>query len=109
MERQVMDQILSSALRDATLAWLNRLDTLILAADSSSRTAIAETELVRMVGAWRALLAEHEPDEEGRCRRCAGRRRRRGHLCPVWTTAHHYLVVSDPPRSGVARHALTSG
>lgn len=104
-----MDQVLSSALRDATLSWLDRLDTLICAADASSRTAIAETELLRMVAAWRALLAEHEPDEEGRCRRCARRRRRRRHLCSVWITAHQYLVVSDAPTSGIARHALTSG
>jgi hypothetical protein len=103
-----MDHVLSSALRDATSGWLSRLETLVRDADVTSRAALAQTEMVRMVIAWRSLLAEHEPDEEGRCRRCAGWRRRRPYPCSVWVSAHRYLVVDDAPGSGIARHAMAS-
>ena len=102
-----MDHVLSSALRDATYAWLDQLEMLAREADEASRAALAQTELIRMATAWRALLAEHEPDDEGRCPRCSGwPRRRRGYRCSVWVTAHRYLVVNGT--SG-ARHALSSG
>jgi hypothetical protein len=89
---------------------LERLETLVRGADVPSRAALAQTELVRMVLAWRALLAEHEPDEGGCCPRCSGWWwcRRRGYRCSVWVTAHRYLVVNDMAACG-ARHSLASG
>jgi hypothetical protein len=93
-----MDGVLPSALRDATYGWLQRLETVARGADVPSRAALAQTELVRLIVAWRVLLAEHEPDEEGRCPRCTGWcRRRRGYRCSVWVTAHRCLVVDDAP------------
>jgi hypothetical protein len=104
-----MDGVLSSALRDATYDWLQRLETLVRDADVPSRAALAQTEFVRLAAAWRALLAEHDPDEEGRCPRCSRWRRRRRFPCSVWLSAHHQLVASDvPPCAGAARHAVTS-
>jgi hypothetical protein len=102
-----MDRVLSAALREATYAWLDRLEMLVREADLPSRAALAETELMRSVTAWRALLAEHEPDEEGRCRRCAGWRWRRRRSCPcsVWVTVHRCLVVNDTLGYDGARHA----
>jgi hypothetical protein len=103
-----MDDVLSAALRDATYGWLSRLETLIFHADLPSRAALAETEMSRLIAAWRALLAEHEPDEDGRCPRCSGRRRhRRGYRCSVWVTAHRHLVVNDAASDGSGRHAMS--
>lgn len=104
-----MNSVLSSTLRDATYEWLDRLDELARTADEQSRTLLAETELVRLIEAWRVLLAEHEPDEDGCCPTCVGRwRRRRGYRCPVWSTAHRHLVAAEPESAG-GRHALTNG
>jgi hypothetical protein len=98
-----MDQVLASALRDATYGWLDRLEMLVRDADEPSRAALAQSELIRMTSAWRALLAEHEPDEDGRCPRCSRwRRRLRGYQCSVWVSAHRHLVVDGATG---ARHA----
>jgi hypothetical protein len=103
----VMDGVLFSALREATLCWLDRLETLARDADAPSRAALAQNELFRLAEAWRVLLAEHEPDERGRCPRCSGWcRRRRGYHCSVWMTAHRCLVVDD--MSGLARHSIVA-
>ena len=98
-----MDGVLAAALREAVYGWLDRLEMLIRDADEPSQAALAQGELGRLAGAWRALLAEHEPDEDGRCPRCSGWRRRQGYRCSVWVTAHRYLVLDG--ESG-ARHAL---
>jgi hypothetical protein len=107
----VMDGVLSSALREATYWWLDKLETLVRDADVPSRAALADVELIRLVGAWRALLAEHEPDDQGRCPRCprCSRwcRRRQGYSCSVWVTAHRCLVAED--MSGLARHSVPVG
>jgi hypothetical protein len=102
----VTEDVLSSALRDATYGWLDQLETLVRDADLPSRAALAEMELVRLTKAWRALLGEHEPDEDGRCRSCSKRWRRRGYRCSVWVSAHRHLVLGDSPTDGSARHAL---
>jgi hypothetical protein len=108
----VTDAVLSSALRDATYGWLDRLERLTRAVDVSSRAMLAETELVRLIVAWRALLGEHEPGQDGRCPSCSGWRQRRGYRCRVWVSAHRHLVTgevtSQAPASG-GRHALMNG
>ncbi len=81
-----------AAVRDAVFERLNYLDQLVTEADLPSRAALAETEIVRMTDAWRALLAEHEPDSRGRCRNCSRWRRPRAFPCAAWTIAHHHLV-----------------
>jgi hypothetical protein len=101
-----MDHVLSSALRDAIYGFLARLEMLICDADLPSRAALAESEMPRLINAWRALLVEHEPDEDGLCRCCSGwRKRRRGYRCSVWVTAHRHLVVNDVSGQDVGRHA----
>ena len=90
-----MDDVLSTALREATYEWFERLETVARDADAESQAALAQTELVRLTEAWRALLAEHEPDEDGRCPQCSGWRRPKSFPCPVWLCAHRRLVACD--------------
>lgn len=104
-----MDSVLSSTLRDATYEWLDRLDALAHTADEQSRALLAETEMVRLIDASRALLAQHEPGEDGCCPTCVGRwRRRRGYRCAAWSTAHRLLVSADDEAPG-GRHVLANG
>lgn len=100
-----MDQVLSSTFRDAVYGWLSYVESLVYEADMPSRAALAEHDLIRLSGMVRALLAEHEPDGDGRCRSCTGRwSRHRAHPCSVWTTAHRHLIVLDDVTGG-GRHA----
>jgi hypothetical protein len=70
-------------LQDAAYERLNYLDALVAGAGQQSKAALADTEITRLTTAWRALLAEHEPDSRCRCRQCCTRRRH-NHLCSVW-------------------------
>ncbi len=100
-----MDEVLASTLRHAVCERLNYLDTLVAEADQESRAALADTEITRLASAWRALLAEHEPEHRGRCPRCSGWLRP-PRPCSVWTIAHRHLIADDTPAaSGTARHA----
>jgi hypothetical protein len=103
-----MDGVLSSALHDATYGWLDRLDALLREADLPSRAALTEGEVPRLISALRALLGEHESDEDGRCRRCTGWRRRHAYRCAVWVTAYRHLVASDTTEVDAGRHALST-
>ena len=100
--------VLSSALRAATYDWLSRLELLARQADAPSRAALAETEVVRLTIGWRALLVDHEPDDDGHCRTCAPRWRRNGRPCTVWASAHRYLVTADVSSAAGGRHAFGS-
>jgi hypothetical protein len=105
-----MDEVLASSLRDAVHQRLEDLDMVATNGDLSSRAALADTEILRLTAAWRAVLSQHAPDQHGRCPQCSGWRRHRVHPCSVWTTAHQYLIVADvPSRSGAGRHATASG
>lgn len=90
-----MDEVLAATLRDAVYSRLDYLDRLVADADLPSRAALADTEIARMTTAWRALLVQHQPDENGRCPQCSGWRRPRQHPCSVWTTAHQHLIAAD--------------
>lgn len=90
-----MDRILGHILRRAVWERLDLLDDLASRADAASLASVAGTELPRLTGGWRALLAEHEPDSEGRCPRCAGRFLRRNAPCSVWQVAHDVLLAAD--------------
>jgi hypothetical protein len=103
-----MDAVLSSALRDGTYGWLQRALVVLRDADEHSRAALAEVEMPRLIAALMALLAEHEPDEDGRCRCCSRRRRRREGRCSVWVTAHRHLLGSEVDHEEGGRHALGS-
>ncbi|MGH3625320.1 MAG: hypothetical protein ACRDQ5_26640 [Sciscionella sp.] len=98
-----MDELLSLTLRDAVYDRLSYLDTLAANADQPSKAALADTEIVRLTAAWRAVLAEHEPDARGRCPQCSRWRRPRAHPCSVWTAAHRHLITT-PSEPGTSRH-----
>lgn len=72
--------------------------------DDSTALDLARVELPKMVSALQALLAEHAPDERGRCGTCRRRRfgRRRPAPCRAYLTAHICLVIADD-RAG-SRH-----
>lgn len=98
-----MDEVLVSTLRDAANGRLDYLDALVGEADVRSRAALAESEITRLTAAWRGLLDQHVPDEQGRCPQCFGWRRGRRFPCTVWTTAHQHLIAADgPPSAGTA-------
>jgi hypothetical protein len=104
-----MNEVLASTLRNAVYERLDYLDRLVSEADLPSRASLADSEIARMTTAWRMLLADHEPDDRGRCRECGGWRRRRPHPCSVWTTAHKNLIVVDSRNTPVTgRHAASS-
>ncbi|HET9138005.1 hypothetical protein [Actinophytocola sp.] len=69
-------------------------------AEGDNARALARLELPRIVEALRSALAEHEPDERGRCRRCRTRLLRRAPApCRAYLTAHLCLLVTeDDPR-----------
>jgi len=102
-----MGGVLSSAIQDSVYSWLDRLESLAREADEPSRAALASGEMARLVAAWRALLSEHQPDEDGRCRRCARSRRRRAQSCTVWSSANRYLLGDDTDALAVGRHKKT--
>jgi hypothetical protein len=102
-----MDGVLSSALHDATYGWLDRLDVLVHDADLESRAALAQGEIPRLSSALRALLGEHESDEDGRCKQCTGWRRRRAYRCSVWLTVYRRLVANDAAETDAGRHVMT--
>lgn len=81
-----------TAVREAVCERLDYLDQLVTQADVPSRAALAETEIARMTEAWRALLADHQPDSHGRCKQCSRWRHPRAFPCAAWTIAHHHLV-----------------
>ncbi|MEV6639694.1 hypothetical protein [Amycolatopsis sp. NPDC051371] len=102
-----MDEVLSSALRDAVFGRLDYLDRLAEEGDQHSKAALADSEIVRLTGAFRALLADHEPDEHGRCRSCAATPWRHRARCMVWKAAYRDLVGDAVHRTAApGRHSL---
>jgi hypothetical protein len=85
----------STLSRRAVYDWLDALERLTATSDRASLAALARVEMVHLARAWRALLAEHEPAEDNRCRTCARRRRARAERCDVWVSAHRLLIKTD--------------
>jgi hypothetical protein len=64
--------------------------------DEHAAAVVARFELPRLVGALKAVLDEHSPDEHGRCRTCRTRRFGRAPApCRAYLTAHLCLVVTE--------------
>lgn len=64
--------------------------------DDRTAAAVARHELPRIVEALKAVLDEHEPDENGRCPSCRTRRFGRAPApCRAYLTAHLCLVVTE--------------
>ena len=95
-----MDHVLSYALVDGIHDYLDTVDTLVANADARSCAALAETELVHMTAAWRALLRRHQSDENGRCAHCSGWLRKQPFPCSVWTTARDYFIAARGHSTG---------
>ncbi|MGH3832137.1 MAG: hypothetical protein ACRDRS_17105 [Pseudonocardiaceae bacterium] len=87
-----MDRVLREMLQRAVWDRLNMLEELVNSADNESLLSLARSELPRLTQGWRALLATHEPDRQGRCRGCSSRWRPRGAPCTVWRAVHEHLV-----------------
>lgn len=105
-----MDEILAATFSHAVYGRLDYLDTLVDKADERSLSALANTEITRLTDTLRDMLAQHRPDESGRCRQCSGWFRHRAHPCSVWTVAHEHLVAAGGASSvGTGRHTPADG
>jgi hypothetical protein len=90
-----MDEHPAPTVKTMVIERLDYLDRLATCGDDLSRAALATTEIARLTGAWRSLLEQHAPDEDGRCPRCSGWLWQRRHPCTVWLTAHEHLVAES--------------
>jgi len=64
--------------------------------DDRTAAAVARNELPRIVETLKAVLDEHEPDENGRCATCRTKRFGRAVApCRAYLTAHLCLVVTE--------------
>jgi hypothetical protein len=91
-------------------AVLDRLDSLDMVAHEGPAEAllpVARDEMFRLSEGFRALLEEHRPDEDGRCRVCPATWRTRRWPCSVWTTAQRQLIsqtADEPDSEGRPKH-----
>lgn len=90
-----MDQVLGLMLQQAVWDRLDMLDELVSSADNRSLLSLAHSELPRLTHGWRALLATHAPDRQGRCPECSSRWRPRAAPCSVWRAARDHLVPTE--------------
>ena len=76
------------------------------AGNDLATTDLARYELPRIAAALQAVLAEHEPDEHGRCRTCRTRRFGRAAApCRAYLTAHLCLLVTEEDQPGDSIHS----
>ncbi|MEC3974282.1 hypothetical protein [Amycolatopsis sp. H20-H5] len=102
-----MDEVLTSTLQRAVFGRLDYLERLADEGDQQSKAVLADSEIARLTGAFRALLAVHAPDELGRCRSCTAGPWRRRVRCTVWKAAYRHLVGDTADRTTPAgRHSL---
>jgi hypothetical protein len=92
-----------SKLRTAVYGRLDYLDIIVGEADEASKSALADTVITQMTGAWRELLAAHDPDERGRCRACSPWRPLGRTGCSVWRAAHRHLITDAAERPPPAK------
>lgn len=115
-----MDEILGGLLRGAVWERIDLLNDLADTADGQALATATHGELPRLIGFWRDLLAEHEPDARGTCPRCSTPWRSVDVPCDTWRLAHEHLcakrprpvadrVIPRPTLSMPSRTALTPG
>jgi hypothetical protein len=87
-------------MRRAVLRRLAALDQAAEHTNAGGMAPLARAELQRLADGWRLLLEVHTADDEGRCRACPGRLRKRRWPCKVWLLAHQHLIGegTPPPR-----------
>ncbi|QUQ71020.1 hypothetical protein [Kutzneria sp. CA-103260] len=87
-------------MRRAVLRRLAALDQAAEQTSAGTLAPLARAELQRLADGWRLLLEVHTADEDGRCRACPGRLRKRRWPCKVWLLAHQHLIGegTPPPR-----------
>ena len=96
-------------MRRAVLRRLAALDQAAEQTSAGTMAPLARAELQRLADGWRLLLEVHTADEDGRCRACPGRLRKRRWPCKVWLLAHQHLIgegtppLQEPPRGGLRR------
>ncbi|HEX4704580.1 MAG TPA: hypothetical protein VH352_20805 [Pseudonocardiaceae bacterium] len=93
------------SLRAAVLRRLAMLDKLAEQGAPESLLPLARTELHRLADGWRMLLTVHQPGQDGRCRACPARLRRRRWPCRLWTMAYQHLLGDGTP-AGKRRNPL---
>jgi hypothetical protein len=99
-----MDKVLAATLHTAAIDRLDLLDRLAEQGDPRAHAVLIETEVLRLTAGWRAVLAEHRPDEHGRCSRCTRRRWRAAGTCSVWEILHRCLFDDGELPGGTGRH-----
>ncbi|WP_052395637.1 hypothetical protein [Kutzneria sp. 744] len=94
-------------------AVLRRLAALDQAAEQTNAggtlAPLARAELQRLADGWRLLLEVHTADEDGRCRACPGRLRKRRWPCKVWLLAHQHLIGAGTPPPQPQRSGMFGG
>jgi hypothetical protein len=85
------------SMRAAVLHRLAALDDIAADGESDSLVPVARTELNRLTEGWRLLLTVHQPGDDGRCRACPARLRRRRWPCRVWRLAYQHLIGDQLP------------
>jgi hypothetical protein len=91
-----MSSSIFGQLETALNGYLSDISRQALTSDGHTAAGLATHELPRLAAALRAVLAEHEPDDRGRCRTC--RRRPLGRAqtpCRAYLTAHLCLLVNE--------------
>lgn len=85
--------------------YLVEIDQRVRTGDDLAAINLARLELPRIAAALRAVLGEHEPDENGRCRTCRTRRFGRAAApCRAYLTAHLCLLVTEDDQPGDTVH-----
>jgi hypothetical protein len=84
-------------MRRAVLRRLAALDQAAEQTSAGTLAPLARAELQRLADGWRLLLEVHTADDDGRCRACPGRLRKRRWPCKVWLLAHQHLIGEGSP------------